>query len=66
MNYNIDIIYRTGLIMFDMPRQIIPKTTRTQGNSHSGQPLPKTTRTQYHLGRHVPKTTRTQQMSYPG
>ena len=48
------------------PRQLVPKTTRTQGISYPRQLVPKTTRTQdnsYPI-RLVPKTTRTQDNSY--
>ena len=49
------------------PRQLVPRTTRTQDNSYSGQLVPKTTRTQdnSYPRRLVPRTTRTQDNSYP-
>ena len=49
------------------PRQLIPRTTRTQDNPYPGQLVPKTTRTQdnSYPWQLVPKTTRTQDNSYP-
>ena len=50
------------------PRQLVPKTTRTQDNSYPRQLVLRTTRTQdnSYPRRLVPKTTRTQYDSYPG
>ena len=49
------------------PRQLVPKTIRTQDNSYPRRLIPKTTRTQdnSYPRRLVPRTTRTQDDSYP-
>ena len=57
-----------GIMDNSYPRQLVPRTTRTQDNSYPGQLVPKTTRTQddSYPRQVVPKTTRTQDSSYPG
>ena len=49
------------------PRQLVPRTTRTQDNSYPRQLVPRTTRTQdnSYPRQLVPRTTRTQDNSYP-
>ena len=61
-------IGRPGDLDNSYPRQLVPRTIRTQGNSYPGQLVPKTTRTQdnSYPRQLVPRTTRTQYNSYPG
>ena len=59
--------YSSLRIMDLYPRQLVPRTTRTQDNSYPGQLVPKTTRTQdnSYPRQLVPRTARTQDNSYP-
>ena len=68
--YNILVFFYKRPILRDLdnsyPRQLVPRTTRTQDNSYPGQLVPKTTRTQdnSYTRQLVPKTTRTSCLGY--